>query len=66
MERAVQRDFIHRGKAKKQAKYDFLKSWDIYYKKLKNKSIKRKTNQITIKKNTNIDDVLKKIFNYDP
>ena len=66
MERVVQRDFIERGKAKKQAKNDFLKSWDIYYKKLKNKTIKGKTNQITISKTTNINKLLKKIFNFEP
>ena len=64
MKRVVKRDLNERGKVKKQAKKDFLKSWDIYYKKFK---IKRKKNfnciEFTIKKNTNIDHILKKIFN---
>jgi len=35
MKRVVQRDFKERGKNKKQAERDFLKSWDIYYEKFK-------------------------------
>ena len=62
MKRVVQRDLKERGKLKKQAEDDFSKSWDIYYKKSKNKSIKNNVNEITITKNTNIDQILKKIF----
>ena len=62
LKRVVQRDITERGKTIKQAKNDFLKSWDIYYEKLKNKSAKRKKNEIIIKKNTNIDQLLKNIF----
>jgi len=61
MKRVVERDLKERGKAKKQAENDFLKSWDIYYEKFKNKSIKN-NNEFLITKNTNIDKVLKKIF----
>jgi len=39
-EKSYLRDLKERGKAKKQAEDDFLKSWDIYYKKFKNKNIK--------------------------
>ena len=63
MKRVVQRDLKERGKAKKQAENDFLKSWDIYYEKLKNKNIKYNKNKFTITKNTNIDHILKRIFN---
>ena len=62
MRRVVQRDYNQRGKAKKQAEYDFMKSWDIYYKKLKNKNFKNNANEFTITKNTNIDQILKKLF----
>ena len=62
MTRVLQRDIKERGKEKKQAQNDFLKSWDIYYKKFKNKSFKRNTNQIIITQKTNIDNILKKIF----
>ncbi len=35
MKRVVKRDIKERGKNRKQAENDFLKSWDIYYKKFK-------------------------------
>jgi len=63
MKRVVQRDIKERGKDKKQAENDFLKSWDIYYKKFKPKSIKNNTNKFIIEKNTDIDQILKKLFN---
>ena len=66
MKRVVQRDIKERGKNKKQAENDFLKSWDIYYEKFKNKSIKRNKNEFIITKHTNIDNILKKIFNLKP
>ena len=62
MKRVVQRDIKERGKAKKQAEEDFLKSWDIYYDKFKNKNINNNANEITITKKTNIDQILKKLF----
>ena len=63
MKRVVQRDIKERGKDKKQAENDFLKSWDIYYKKWKSKSIKNNRNIFIIEKNSNIDNILKKLFN---
>jgi len=63
MKRVVKRDIKERGKDKKQAKNDFLKSWDIYYKKFNSFSIKNNTNKFIIEKNTNIDLILKKLFN---
>ena len=64
MKRVIKRDFIERGKVKKQAKKDFLKSWDIYYEKLKNKIIKKfNSNEFTITKNTNIEKLIKKLSN---
>ena len=62
MERVVQRDFKERGKAKKQAEDDFLKSWEIYYRKFKNKNTKNNVNKFTITKNTNIEQLLKKLL----
>ena len=55
MKRVVQRDFKERGKDKKQAKNDFLKSWDIYYAKMKSNSIKKNTNKFIIRKKSDID-----------
>jgi len=48
MKRVVQRDIKERGKDKKQAENDFLKSWDIYYEKLK--PISKTNNKNKIKK----------------
>ena len=62
MNRVVQRDFKERGKAKKQAKDDFLKSWDIYYEKFKNKKIKNDPNTLNITKETSIDQIIEKLF----
>ena len=63
MKRVVQRDIKERGKDKKQAENDFLKSWSIYYEKFKTCSIKNKTNKFIIENNTDIDQILKKLFN---
>ncbi len=62
MRRALQRDLKERGKYKKRAINEFLKSWDIYYEKFKNESIKCNTNKFTITKKSNIDQILEKIF----
>ena len=63
MKRVVQRDIKERGEDKKQAEDDFLKSWGIYYEKFKPNSIKNNTNNFIIEKNTDIDHILKKLFN---
>ena len=66
MKRVVQRDIKERGKDKKQAENDFLKSWEIYYEKFKPDSIrnnKNNKNKFIIEKNTDIDLILKKLFN---
>ena len=62
MKRVVQRDFKERGKDKNQAENDFLKSWDIYYRKFKPISIKKNTNKFIIRKKTDIDHIIKKLF----
>ena len=63
MKRVVQRDTKERGKDKKQAEIDFLKSWSIYYKKFKPNSIKNNTKKFIIDKNSDIEHILKKLFN---
>ena len=63
MNRVVQRDFKERGKDKKQAENDFLKSWDIYYERFKTNRIKNSTNEFIIRKNTDLHHILKKLFN---
>ena len=62
MQRVVKRDTNERGKSKKQAEEDFLKSWDIYYEKSKNKNIKKNATECTITEKTNIDQILSKLF----
>ena len=61
--RVIQRDWNERGKKKKQAENDFLKSWDIYYERYKNVSFKNNKNEITITSKTNLNEILKKILN---
>jgi len=63
MKRVLKRDLKERGKTKKQAEDDFLKSWDIYYEKFKPDSIKNNKNKFIIDNNTDIDNILKKLFN---
>ena len=63
MKRVIERDVKERGKTKKQAQDDFMKSWHIYYEKFKNKSIKSNSNQLIITKTTSIDHIIKKLFN---
>ena len=62
MNRVLQRDIKERGKTKKQAEYDFLESWKIYYEKFKNKNITKKANEITINKSNQIDQIVKNLF----
>jgi len=63
MKRVVQRDIKERGKDKKQAENDFLKSWSIYYEKFKPNSIKNNNNKFIIEKKTDVDHILKKLYN---
>ena len=62
MKRVVQRDLQERGKGKKQAENDFLKSWDIYYESWEPISIKNNTNKFIIEKNSDVDNIMKKLF----
>ena len=63
MNKAIKRDVKERGKSKTHAKNDFLRSWDIYYDRFKNNSFKKNTKGFVLIKNTNIDQILKKILN---
>jgi len=64
MKRVVKRDLKERGKKKKQAENDFLRSWNIYYEKFKNKNIKINANEFTVTKNTHIDQILKELSEF--
>ena len=61
--RVLQRDFKDRGKSKKQAENDFIKSWNIYYKKLNNKRRKKNTEEYIITEKTKINSMIEKLFN---
>ena len=63
MKRAVKRDLKERGKDKKQAENDFLKSWDIYYEKFKPNIKNKNANKFIIRKKTDINQIMKKLFN---
>jgi len=63
MKRVVQRDIKERGKDKKQAENDFLKSWDIYYEKWEANSTKNNANKFIIEKKSDVDNIMKKLFN---
>ena len=63
LKRVLQRDLKERGKNKKQVENDFIKSWNIYYEKFETISTKNNSNKITISKKTDIDHLLKKLFN---
>ena len=63
MKRVLKRDLKERGKDKKQAKKDFLKSWDIYYEKFKPNDINKNTNKFIIRKKTDIDHIMKRLLN---
>jgi len=63
MKRVIKRDLNYRGKDKKQAKNDFLKSWNIYYEKYKTNSFKNNPKKFIVRKNTNMDTILKRLFN---
>ena len=63
MKRVVQRDIKERGKDKKQAENDFLKSWEIYYEKCKPDSIKNNANKLIIENESDVENILKKLFN---
>ena len=62
MKRVIKRDIKERGKTTKQAKKDFLQSWNIYHKKFIKKSRKDNQNTCEITKNTNIDRIIEKII----
>ena len=62
MKRVLKRDFKERGKDKAQAEKDFLKSWDIYYKKFKANNIKNNKNIFIIRKKSDINHLLKNII----
>jgi len=62
MNRVIKRDIEERGKLRAIAKKDFLKSWEIYFDRLKDKKSHKIANKFVFKKNTDLKKILKKIF----
>ena len=63
MNRVIYRDKNERGKSKKNAKKEFLKSWDFYYLKNKTNISKRTKKQIIFTEKSNINEIIEKIIN---
>ena len=62
MKKAIKRDLKERGKPENIAKKDFLKSWNIYHEKFKNKNIKINSKEFIFTEGTDVDQILKQIF----
>jgi len=63
MKRIKERDYIERGKSKSKSIEDFINAWRIYKNKEKSYSIPNKDNELIIKKEPNINKILKKLSN---
>ena len=61
MRRVINRDYIERGKSKKNSMENFNKAWDIYVNKEKSYKILGKDKELIFKKDPNIDSILKKL-----
>ena len=58
MNRAIYRDVNERGKTKKKAKSDFLRSWKFYYKKYKKIKEIHKAQELIYTKKTDLDEII--------
>ena len=63
MKRVVKRDFIERGKSKYLAKKNFIKAWELFYENKNKCNSRNYFNTIVIKKESDIDLLLKTIIN---
>ena len=63
MKRINKRDYIERGKSHSKSIEDFLKAWDIYHRKEKSYEILGKGKELILKKDHNINTILKKLSN---
>ena len=63
MKRVIKRDYTERGKSKYLAKKDFLKAWELFHENKKNNNSTNYLEKIVIKKELDIDPLLKKISN---
>ena len=62
MDRVIKRDVKERGKNKKLAKSDFLKSWNFYYTN-KNMNLRNNFNKINLSKENDIEQIINKVLN---
>ena len=62
MKRAIQRDLIERGKRKDIAKRDFIKAWQLFYKNTKKNNACNYSKKIVIRKQSDINLLLKNII----
>lgn len=62
MKRAIQRDLIERGKRKDIAKRDFIKAWQLFYKNTKKNNTFNYSKKIVIRKQSDINLLLKNII----
>ena len=63
MERVIYRDITERGKKKRRAKIDFLKSWDFYQQNNKKRKNEKLITTLIASTNNDLDLIINKIFN---
>jgi uridine kinase len=63
LNRVIKRDFLERGKSKELAKRDFIKAWELFHENKKKCNSRNYFNTIVIKKESDIDLLLKTIIN---
>ena len=65
MKRVIRRDFIERGKSKSRARYDFLKAWEIFHNKNKDRNTINYLKKIIIENKTDLKVLIKEIINLE-
>ena len=63
MKRVIKRDVNERGKNKRFAKNEFLNSWDIFHKNIKNNILVKDRNNFLFTDNSDLNLLLEKIIN---
>ena len=63
LNRVIKRDFLERGKSKDLAKRDFIKAWELFHENKNKYNSRNNLNTIVIKKKSDIDLLIKTIFN---
>ena len=63
MNRVINRDLKKRGKNKIQAKKDFLKAWELFYKNKENHKSENYVNKLVLTKEIDVDFIMQRIAN---